>query len=166
MTSDDDKRTYVLFRLGEEGYALPVDVVTGVVGFEPPTPVPHAPRAVMGVVNLRGRVLPVVDLKLRFGVEGFAAGPHARILVAEGPAGPVGVVVDAVTEVASFSAEEMRPVPDGVLGAEAAAAFVGMIERADGLVILLDPEHTMYANEPGSVPAGTAEAPKEEDSHV
>ena len=165
MTPDEDKRTYVLFRLGEERYALPVEAVTGVVRYEPPMTVPRAPHSVMGVINLRGRVLPVVDLKARLGAKEFSAGAHARILVAESPAGPVGVAVDAVTEVATFSAEQIRPMPDGVVEADAAAAFAGMVERSDGLIILLDPEYAMSAAGLGSAQSAVG-ARKEEGSHA
>ena len=166
MTFDADTATFVLFRLGEEGYGLPVDVVTSVVRFQEPTPVPRATHAVMGVVNLRGRVLPVVDLRARFGPAAFSAGPKARIVVAEGSSGPVGVAVDAVTEVATFTAEQIQAVPEGALGTDVADAFSGMVERADGLVILLDPDHALYANSPGDTAGGAAPAKKEEVSHV
>ena len=165
MTPDVDRRTYVLFRLGDEGYALPVEVVTGVVRFESPMPVPRAPGSVIGVVNLRGRVLPVIDLQARFGAAAFSAGPHARIVVAEGPAGPAGVAVDAVTEVASFSAEEIQPVPESVVQTDTASAFAGMVERSNGLVILLDPEYALCGNERGAV-AGAIDAAKGEGLHV
>ena len=165
MTPDADRRTYLLFRLGEEGYALPVEVVTGVVRFVEPTPVPRAPRSVIGVVNLRGRVLPLVDLKVRFGSEAFSAGPHSRIVVAEGASGPVGVVVDTVTEIATFSEEEIRPVPDWVVVADTALAFLGMVERSDGLVMLLDPEFATCAKEFGAA-QGAIEAAGKEGFHV
>jgi len=161
----DDTRTYVLFRLGEEGFALPVESVTGVVRFDAPTPVPRAPESVMGVVNMRGRVVPVIDLNVRFGTEPFRAGPLARIVVAEGANGPVGVAVDAVTEVATFSADELRPLPDGVLGDDTTGAFVGMVERGERLVIVLDPEHALYANASGATAGGAIEDRKD-GSHV
>ena len=164
MTATDDTRAYVIFCVGQESYALPVEVVTGVVRFESPMPVPRAPRAVMGVVNLRGRVLPVIDLKARFGSGVFSAGAHARIVVAEGPSGPVGVAVDAATEVVTFAAEEIRPVPAGVLGPDTTAAFAGMVEREDGLVILLDPEHALLANQTDSAQPRSTDTHREEGS--
>jgi purine-binding chemotaxis protein CheW len=166
MTSDGEQRTFVIFRLGDESYGLPVDVVTGVVRFEQPTPVPRAPRSVIGVVNLRGRVLPVVDLKSRFGSsEPLLVGPHARILIAEGAAGPVGVIVDAVTEVATFSAEEIRPVPDGVVVPDTEFAFAGMVERGQAIVILLDPHYVTQAGEPDVAQVGV-DGSRKEGSHV
>jgi purine-binding chemotaxis protein CheW len=165
VTSQDDTRTFVLFRLGVEGYALPVEVVTGIVRFESPTPVPRAPQAVMGVLNLRGRVLPVIDLKARFGAASFSPGPSSRIVVAEGKEGPVGIAVDAATEVATFSVEDIRPVPEGLAGGYVSAAFSGMVEREDGIFILFDPDQAIVGSELGSLAGGVA-ADREEGSNA
>ena len=135
--------TYVLFRLGAEEYGLPVGAVVSIVRFRLPTPVPRASEFVLGVVNLRGRVLPVIDLGRRFSAEPFTAGPTSRIIVTEGENGAVGIAVDSAHEVVTFSADSVRPVPEGVLGADTVSAFVGMVERPDGLVVLLDPNETM-----------------------
>jgi purine-binding chemotaxis protein CheW len=161
-----DNHTYVVFRIDAQTYALPVDVVTSVVRFTAPTPVPRAPRSVMGVINLRGRVLPIIDLKARFRSGAFAPGVNARIVVAEGPAGAVGVAVDAATDVARFSAEEMRPVPDAVLAPETSSAFAGIVEREDGLIILLDPDHTMIADDTRPPTTDLSHARKDAGSHV
>ena len=166
MTPAVETRTYVLFRLGEEGFALPVESVTGVVRFDAPTPVPRAPRSIMGVVNMRGRVLPVIDLKVRFGSEPFSPGPLARIVVAVGGDGPVGVAVDAVTEVASFAVDELKALPEGVLADDTTGAFVGMVERGERLVIVLDPEHALHAHAPGTTTGGAIDDRKEDGSHV
>lgn len=136
--------SYVIFRLGGEEYGLPVERVSGIIRFEPATPVPRAPRAVLGVINLRGRVIPVVDLRLRFSGVPFEETSTSRIVVSEGDAGPVGIVVDSASEVASFATESVRPVPDGVLAQDTARAFIGVVERSEGeLVILLDLEQAI-----------------------
>ncbi len=135
--------TYVLFRLGTERYALPVSSVVSVVRYESPTPVPRSSDEVLGVVNLRGRVLPVVDLGRRFGKSTFEANPSSRVVVAESAAGTVGIAVDAATEVVTFTEGEIKAVPQSVLSPETAKAFTGMVEREAGLVVLLDPEEAM-----------------------
>lgn len=129
---------YVIFRLGDEEFGLPVDVVSGIIRYEPATPVPRAPEVVLGVINLRGRVVPIVDLRRRFRNESFVPQPSSRIIVAEGEAGPVGIAVDAANEVTTIDDDELRPVPEGVLGPETARAFSAVVERDDKLVILLD----------------------------
>lgn len=129
---------YVIFRIGAEEYGLPVTVVNSIIRYEQATPVPRAPQGVLGVINLRGRVIPVVDLRLRFSGTPFAPTPGSRIVVAEGEAGPVGLAVDSASEVAELPAEQVRPVPEGVLSFETQRAFTGVVERADSLVILVD----------------------------
>ena len=141
------KRSFVLFRLGQEHYGLPVSAVGSIIAYEPSTPVPRAPDAVIGVINLRGRVIPVVDLKLRFSGSAFVPGPQSRIVVAEAASGPLGIAVDAASEVTSFSDEDIRPIPEGIVGPETASAFSGMVEREGGLVVLLDLEEALPRRE-------------------
>lgn len=136
-------RSFVLFRLGDEEFGLPVTSVISIIRYEVPTSVPRATDAVLGVINLRGRVIPVMDLRRRFSGEPFAPGPMSRIIVAEMSSGPLGVAVDAASEVASFPEADIRAIPEGVVGAEAARAFSGMVERAGGLVMLVDLEEAL-----------------------
>jgi purine-binding chemotaxis protein CheW len=139
--------TYVLFRLGEEHYGLPVSSVVSIIRYKAPTPVPRASEAVLGVVNLRGRILPVVDLGRRFSGRAFEPKSSSRIVVTEGAGGVVGIAVDLASEVATFGDESVRPVPDSVLSSETMHAFVGMVERPSGLVMLLDPEEAVPQHE-------------------
>lgn len=135
--------SYVVFRLGDEQYGLPVSKVSGIIRFEESTPVPRAPEGVTGVINLRGQVIPVVDLKYRFSGTPFSAGPSSRIVVAEGEVGAVGIAVDSANEVAVFDPESIKPVPEGVLSAETARAFLGVVERENSLTIILDLDEAM-----------------------
>ena len=89
---------YVRIALGSEMYALPVDTVLEVADLRDVAPVPGAPSAVLGVCNLRGNVLPVVDVRLLLGVAGAEAVP-ARLVVTEQEGRRVGFAVDAVTDV-------------------------------------------------------------------
>lgn len=136
-------RSFVLFRLGQEEFGLPVSSVVSIIRYETPTNVPRSGEAVLGVINLRGRVIPVVDLAQRFSGTPFVPGLTSRIIVAEGSAGPLGVAVDAASEVTAFPEEDIRLIPDGVVGTEAARAFSGMVERSGGLVMLLDLEEAL-----------------------
>jgi purine-binding chemotaxis protein CheW len=139
--------TYVLFRLGDEEFGLPIESVTGVVRYEIPTPVPRSPESVLGVVNLRGRVMPVLDLGKRFAGAPFQPRSNSRIVVTEGANGAVGVAVDVASEVVTFSDDAVRSVPERVLGPETVHAFIGMVERPTGIVVLLDPEQAMPSHE-------------------
>jgi len=138
MPPESGSGTYVVFTLAGEAYALAVDIVTSIIPWEDPTPVPRSLEAVLGVINLRGRVIPVVDLSTRLQGRDFEPGPSSRIVVAEGSLGPVGIAVDSAREVATFSADEVRPVPDGVVASESARAFSGVVDRGGSLIVLID----------------------------
>lgn len=138
MAVGDTSASHVIFHLGGEEYGLPVEVVNSIIRYEDATPVPRAPHGVLGVINLRGRVVPVVDLQLRLRGVDFVPGPVSRIVVCEGSAGVVGLAVDSANEVADLPVGEIREVPDGVLSTETARAFTGVVEREGSLVMLLD----------------------------
>lgn len=131
-------RSFVIFRIGEEEYGVPVESVSGIIRYETPTPVPRSPESVIGVVNLRGAVIPVVDLRHRFHREPFEPLPSSRILVADGSHGTFGIAVDSANEVAKIEVESIREVPDGILSAETSKAFTGVVDRNGSLVILLE----------------------------
>lgn len=151
-------RQYVLFRLCGEEYGLPIESVQSIIRYEDPTPVPHAPAGVEGVFNLRGQVLPLIDLGRKLRGERIQATPSSRIIVAEAGMGPVGLAVDVVHEVASLPLEEIRPAPQGAVGGEMADAFEGVANYADRLVILLDPQRALPKPAFGSAQAQEGDA--------
>jgi purine-binding chemotaxis protein CheW len=138
-----DSRSFVLFRLGDEEYGLPIERVRTIIRYEPPMPVPRAPDDVLGVINLRGRVVPVIDLTRRLRVGSFAPGHLSRVIITEGSVGEIGLVVDSASEVVSFPVESIGPVPESVLGPETQDLFEGVVERDQSLVILVDFERAM-----------------------
>ena len=138
MTVADDTRQFVLFRIGPEEYGLPIDKVSSIIRYEQPTPVPRAPGIVEGVINLRGQVIPVVNLARRLFDREFLPGASSRIVVAEGAAGSVGLAVDAASEVATILLADILPPPETALSSEIAEAFEGVAQHGDHLVILLD----------------------------
>lgn len=142
---------YVLFRLGGEEYGLPIEQVSSIIRYEPVTPVPHAPSSVEGVINLRGHVIPVVNLKRKLLGAEFEPSVTSRIVVAEGEAGMVGLVVDAANEVATVSLADVRPTPETALTAETADAFEGVASHAGRLVILLNLDRALPSSEYGRV---------------
>lgn len=135
----ESKQQYVLFQLCGEEYGLPITSVRSIIRYEEPTPVPHAPAGVEGVFNLRGQVLPLVDLGRRLRGEAISPTNTSRIIVAEAGMGPVGLAVDLVHEVASLSTADISPAPAGAVTGEMAEAFEGVATHGDRLVILLDP---------------------------
>lgn len=131
-------RQYVLFRVGAEEYGLPIEKVSSIIRYEPSTRVPRAPVSVEGVINLRGRVIPVVNLGKRLFDSEFTPSPHARIVVAEGEGGSVGLVVDAASEVATVEGDAVMPPPQTALSSDTSEAFEGVVHYQGRLVILLD----------------------------
>lgn len=144
---------YVIFRLGEEEYGLPIEQVSSIIRYEPATPVPHAPRSVDGVINLRGRIIPVVNLKRKLLDQEFEPTGVSRIVVAEGEAGMVGLVVDAANEVATIDLGEVRPTPEMALSAETMEAFEGVANHGARLVILLNLDRALPSSEYARVAA-------------
>jgi len=144
---------YVIFRLGEEEYGLPIEQVSSIIRYEPATPVPRAPRSVDGVINLRGRIIPVVNLKRKLLDQEFEPTGVSRIVVAEGEAGMVGLVVDAANEVATIDLGEVRPTPEMALSAETMEAFEGVANHGARLVILLNLDRALPSSEYARVAA-------------
>jgi purine-binding chemotaxis protein CheW len=95
------------------------------------------------VIDLRGRVVPIVDLGKRlFGVE-FDPTPRSRIIVTETSAGAVGLAVDAASEVAAFTDDQLMPAPEAALPREMIDAFQGVVHLEERLIILLDLERVL-----------------------
>lgn len=150
---------FLTFLLGEECYGVDILRVREIRGFTPVTPVPNVPPFVRGVLNLRGTVIPVIDLRLRLGMPAAEDSRFRVIVVAAvnssgGPGGPAskvaGLLVDAVSEVAEFSAAEMCEPPD--LGGRPDTAFVKSIVTSGGkLVVLIDLE-PLWAEAPAGGP--------------
>jgi purine-binding chemotaxis protein CheW len=133
---------YLTFTLGGESYGVPVLAVRQIIRLCPITPVATMPPHVRGVINLRGKVIPVVDLRLRFGLA--AAAEHDRtcivvtqVAAASGGTRPYGVIVDGVEEVAQFTAADIEPAPD--FGGAIDVRFItGMAKAASGVKVLVD----------------------------
>ncbi len=135
---NDPGRQYVLFRAGSEEYGLPISRVSSIIRFETITPVPRAPRGVLGVIDLRGRVIPIVDLGRKLFGTKFEALSRSRIIVTEGSDGPVGLAVDGASEVATFLPEDLMAAPTGAVAPDIADAFEAVVHLGTRLIILLD----------------------------
>jgi purine-binding chemotaxis protein CheW len=138
-----DGRQYVLFRVGTEEYGLPIANVSSIIRYETVTPVPRAPESVQGVIDLRGRVVPVVDLGKRLFGTTFDPTTRARIVVTETSSGAVGLAVDAASEVATFQTDQMMPAPEAALPREIVEAFEAVVHLDGRLIILLDLERVL-----------------------
>src|SRR5687767_6126779 len=106
---------YLSFQLGEEQYAIEVLRVREIVKIQHITAVPETPAEVRGVINLRGKVIPVVDLRLKFGMPEREYGERTCIIVVElngSLAGPMGIIVDEVSEVINLAESDIQDTPE------------------------------------------------------
>ncbi|MBI4376481.1 MAG: purine-binding chemotaxis protein CheW [Elusimicrobia bacterium] len=134
---------WVIFNLGSEEFAVPAVQVQEIVRYPEVTHVPSMPRFVKGVINLRGKIVPIMDLKERFEIGGAAqALGTRRIIVALMGEHSVGLIVDSVTEVVRLPPEAVEPVPSALPRIEAEyLSGVGKIQ--DRLVVLLNLERLL-----------------------
>lgn len=126
---------HVLFQVGETEYVLPASEVTQMESFDGATRVPGAPPHVAGVVQLRGQVIPVVDVRARFGLPPGERSVEARIIVVGRRERHVALLVDRAREVIDLGADAFRDPPEVV--AERSAGFVRALAQADRRVLML-----------------------------
>ncbi len=134
---------YLTFRLGGEDYGIGLGAIQEIRGYQPPTRIAGAPDDVCGILNLRGTIVPVVDLRLRFRLEA-AIDASTVIVVVNVRASTVGFVVDAVSDATAFTRADIKPPP--ALGGMAGLAHITGIATVDlngaaRIFILLDIEH-------------------------
>jgi purine-binding chemotaxis protein CheW len=127
----------VVCELADEHYGLDIAKVFEIIRHQPITPVPRAPFFVKGVINLRGRIIPVVDLRGRFGMPEAEPTKETRIVVAESSHTRVGLIVDSVSEVLLVPAESVESTPEVAAGADA-EYLRGIAKLAERLVLLLE----------------------------
>jgi purine-binding chemotaxis protein CheW len=137
----DKEGKYLTFSLAGEEYGIGILKIKEIIGMMPVTNVPQTPDYVKGVINLRGKVIPVVDLRMRFGMDEIDYTERTCIIVVEisGPSTTVlmGIVVDSVSEVLNIKAEDIEETPN--FGTKLDSAYIlGMAKMEGGVKILLD----------------------------
>lgn len=162
VADDEQHRQYLTFRLAEETYAMPILSIKEILEFGNLTNVPLMPACIRGVLNLRGRVVPVVDLSVRFGRAATSATRRTCIVIIE--VGPVderqdiGVIVDGVNQVLEIRADQIEPAPD--FGARLRTDFIaGMGKIDDRFVVILDCEQVLSVDEMAQL--GNMQSPTE-----
>lgn len=135
--AEDAERQLVVFDLAGEIYGVNIETVREIIRMQPVTFVPDAPDFVEGVINLRGRVIPVIDLRRRFGLTVTKETNESRVLVVDSEGEDLGVIVDAVTEVQRIREDSIEPVSN-LVSTEESEYIVGITKVEDQLIILLD----------------------------
>jgi purine-binding chemotaxis protein CheW len=156
-TGDEgDSRQYLSFFLGGQEYATDILRVQEIKGWDTVTRVPYSPSYILGVINLRGAIVPVVDLRVRFALESapFDCATVVIVVRVAGVRGEriVGLVVDAVSDVYSFSAANIQPPPEAV-GSIDHMFVLGLAKHEDKLVIILDIERLVISSVLGDTKA-------------
>jgi purine-binding chemotaxis protein CheW len=149
-TGDDRAGKYLTFRLGAEEFGVRVDKVREIMGVQEITAVPQTPDYLKGVINLRGKVIPVVDLRLKFGLEAVEYTQRTCIIVVqvrgEVSVMQVGLVVDTVSEVLNLVGSDIENTPD--FGSQLTTPFIlGMAKVKGKVKILLDIDQVVSAHE-------------------
>jgi purine-binding chemotaxis protein CheW len=147
---EEKEGKYLTFTLAEEEYGIGILKIKEIIGMMSITTVPQTPKFVKGVINLRGKVIPVIDLRLRFGMESMDYTERTCIIVVEidGTAGTVqiGIVVDSVSEVLNIKAIEIEDTP--TFGTRLNTDYIlGMGKMEGGVKILLDINRVLKAEE-------------------
>ena len=140
----------VVFQVADEHYAVDIGGVREILRLPEITRVPHSPTFVEGVINPRGTVIPVIDLHKRFGIEQRDSTNDTRVMVLNVGDALVGAIVDSVSEVMTFTEDQIEPV-DKLSVTISAEYITGVAKMEDRLVILLDYESVLGASESAEV---------------
>ena len=144
-------QSYILFKLGETTFAVASAIVQELELVEDITPVPNAASYVEGIVLVRGRVVPVINLRARFGMPRIPWDQQARIIVLDIKGRKVGLLVDAAREFLEISGKDVQPPPDTVSGVST-QLLEGVAVLGDRLVLILDIEKLLSASEAEALP--------------
>lgn len=146
------ERQLVVFDLASEAYGVDIGAVREIIRTQTITRMPRTPDYVVGVINLRGKVTPVVDLRKRFGLDEVEEGLAKRIIVVDTGERSMGFVVDAVSEVLRIPSASVEPPSSVVMGVDS-DYMVGIVKLPDRLISLLDLDRVLEASE---APVGAA----------
>jgi len=136
---DSQAQQYVVFRLGKEEYGFDVTKVREIQTMESITIVHGSAEYIEGVMNLRGKLVTVINMRKRFGMDAGERQREAKIVVVDASDAPVGFIVDEVTEVAQITDAEVEKVPSHIATKIESEYVVGIAKRDDRLITLIDP---------------------------
>jgi len=137
---DVQKNRFLTFQIGDQEYGIKIAAVTEIVGMQAITEVPDVPHFVKGVINLRGTVIPVIDVRLRFGMDEREYDDRTCVIVVMVQDTVVGLVVDTVREVVTFREENISAPPNINENEDESEYIMGLGKLADSVSILLDVE--------------------------
>lgn len=146
LEGQHDENQYLTFMMAGEEYGMNILAVQEIRGWEDVTTIPNSPKFVKGAINLRGTIVPIIDLRLRFGIAENEYGPLTVVIVVaveiNGQNKVMGIVVDAVSDVYSISEEQAKDVPD-FQGSDNAEFVHGLVNVGEKMVVLLNLESVL-----------------------
>lgn len=152
QSNDTEGSQFLTFMLAGEEYGIDILRVQEIKGWDTVTPIPNAPEYIRGVINLRGTIVPIIDMRRRFNLEAIEYGPLTVVIVLKvmnannENSRVMGVIVDAVSDVYNFDDEDIKPAPD--FGSVVDVDFLqGLATMQENMVIILDIDHLLNSNE-------------------
>ncbi len=142
----EDTQEYLTFVLGKEAYGLEILKVQEIRGYDPVTKIANTPDFIKGVVNLRGHIVPIVDLRIKFHLSQVEYNDFTVVIILNLGGRIVGIVVDGVSDVMNLQAEQIRAVPDIVASIDT-KYVTGLATVEEKMLILVDIEKLMNSQE-------------------
>ena len=149
------RQEFLSFRLGAESYAIDILKVQEIRGWEPPTAIANSPDFIKGVINLRGVIVPILDLRVKFRLAQASYDEFTVVIILNIASRVVGVVVDSVSDVLSLAEEAIRPAPEFASSTFDTRYITGLATVDEQLLILLDIERLMTAADMALVDGAT-----------
>lgn len=143
---EEQSREFLVFSLGEEEYAIDILKVQEIRGYENVTRIANAPDFIKGVTNLRGVIVPIVDLRIKFHLDRVEYGGQTVVIVVNVADRVVGIVVDGVSDVMTLTPEQIKPAPE--FGVTLSSDFLsGLGSLEDRMLVLVDIDKLLTSNE-------------------
>jgi purine-binding chemotaxis protein CheW len=150
-----ERNEFLTFALGEEAYGIEILKVQEIRGYEVATTMPNAPRFLKGVINLRGTIVPIIDLRIKLNLPKVEYNPSTVVIILNIASRVLGIVVDSVSDVMTLTPEQIKPAPDfaGTFDTEYLMGLATVDERT---LILMDIERLMTSRDMGLIQAAAA----------
>ena len=142
-SADARKKEFLTFRLGAESYGIEILKVQEIRGYETPTSIANAPPFIKGVINLRGVIVPILDLRVKFRLPDSQYDEFTVVIILNVASRVVGVVVDSVSDVLSLDPEEIRETPEFASATFDTKYITGLAPVDGGMLIMLDIERLL-----------------------
>lgn len=142
---DEQKNQYLIFRLEDDQFGIEIEKVTEIVGMQKITQVPEMPDYIKGIINLRGKIIPVMDVRMRFRKDAIEYNDRTCVIIVDMQNISVGLIVDDVCDVASLGDEDIVPPPD--MGKNDNRFIKGIGKNGEAVKLILDCERLLSDDE-------------------